>query len=192
MRNTVLCLLVIAGVGSFAAIDAPFSRADEVPKALSFSLKDTHGKNHTLEQYKDKFVVLEWIEPACPTCRRHAKDSTINGLVKKYEKNKDVVILGICTSSSTDAESMQAFMNMHKLKYTVLMDPTGKVVRMFGAKKTPHMFVLSKGKVVYKGAMDNDPRGKLAHDERVNYIGKALDELIAGKKISTASTKPYG
>ncbi len=194
MRNIVLCLLVIAGIGSFAAIDAPFSRADDAPKkkAPSFSLKDTQGKTHTLEQYKDKFVVLEWIEPACPTCRRHAKDSTVNSIVKQYKKNKDVVILGICTSSRTDAKGMQAFMDKHKLNYTVLMDPTGEVGRMFGAKKTPHMFVLSKGKVVYGGAMDNDPRGKLAHDQRVNFISKALDELISGKEVSKFSTKPYG
>ena len=191
MRKVILCLLF---AGSIVGLEG-LARADEEPKkkeSLRFSLKDTKEKVHTLEQYKDKFLVLEWIEPACPYCRRHAKDQTMNTVVNKYKKNKDVVVLGICTSSHTDSKGMQSFIDKHKLQYTVLMDPTGEVGRRFGAKRTPHMFVLSKGKVVYEGAMDDDPQGGKGHDERVNYIVKAVDELIAGKKVSAPLTKPYG
>ncbi len=113
-------------------------------------------------------------------------------LVKKYKGNKEVVILGVCTSSRSDKDTVNAFKKKHSLNYPVLMDTTGKVGHMFGAKKTPHMFVLKNNQIVYSGAFDNDPRGSKEHGERVNYISKAVDELLSNKKVSTKKTKPYG
>ena len=63
---------------------------------------------------------------------------------------------------------------------------------MFGAQKTPHMYVAKDGAKLYEGALDDDARGSKSEKERVNYISKALDEILAGKKVSTPSTKPYG
>ena len=95
-------LLTLACLG-VAAFVVDHARADEAEKkgkkALAFKLKDTDGKLLDSASLKDKFVVLEWIEPACPTCKRHARENSVNHLVKKYAKKKDVVILGICTSN---------------------------------------------------------------------------------------------
>lgn len=185
-------LLLIAG-GSlvFAQNAKPEGKADEKKaKKLEFELKDTKGKTHKLSDYKDKYVVLEWIEPGCPYCVKHAKEKTINELVKKYGK-KEVVFLGICTSSKTDTKAMEAFREEHKLQYTVLMDTTGEVGRMFKASNTPHLFIVKNGAILYQGAIDNDPRGNMG-EKAENYIAKALDELLEGKKVSTALTKPYG
>jgi len=71
------------------------------------------------------------------------------------------------------------------------MDPDGKVGKMFDAKTTPHMFIINKdGKLVYAGAIDDDPRGE--KKEKVNYVKNALDEILSGKPVSVSITKPYG
>jgi peroxiredoxin len=176
-------LTVVAGddeaLGSKGGKDAP-----------AFALKDTNGKAHTLEQYKDKIVVLEWTEPGCPYIVNHAKAGTMKKIAKDYA-DKGVVFLGICTSRNTDTDGMKSFMKEQKIDYTVLMDPTGEIGRAYGASNTPHMFVIQGGKIVYEGAIDDDPRMS-KKDGAVNYVRQALDELIAKKAVTTAKTKPYG
>ncbi|MEM7235773.1 MAG: redoxin domain-containing protein [Planctomycetota bacterium] len=194
--SLLLCLVAIGFGATLVNADEP-KKADKKAekksaKKLDFELKDLDGKTVKLSDLKDKYVVLEWIEPTCPTCKRHAKEGTVNHLVKKYAKNKDVIVLGVCTSSRSDARAMKAFSDQSKLQYRIVMDPTGKVGRQFGAKKTPHMYIVRNGEKLYEGAFDDDPRGRKAEAERVNYISKALDELLAGKKVSTSYTRPYG
>jgi len=178
--------LVVAVAGAWAQ-DAKPAEAKAAP---AIALKDTEGKDHTLEQYKDKIVVLEWTEPGCPYIVRHAKAQTLKKLQADYGA-KGVVVLGICTSRFTDAAAMKAFCGEHKIDYPVLMDTTGAVGRAYGASNTPHMFVVHKGKIVYAGAIDDDAKGS-KKEGVVNYVRSAIDEIIAGKPVTTASTKPYG
>ena len=83
-----------------------------------------------------------------------------------------------------NSETLGNFRKKHGVKHPILLDNSGKVGRMFGAKKTPHMFIIKNGKVLYQGAIDN-------HGD-VNYVAQALDELLAGKKVSMPRTRPYG
>lgn len=159
-------------------------------KAPAFALQDLDGKRHTLEQYKDKIVVLEWTEPGCPYIVRHAKQETLNKIAKDYG-SKNVVVLGVCTSNKTDTAAMKKFAEEQKLQYPVLMDLTGEVGRAYDAKTTPHLFIVNQGEIVYQGAIDDDPRGQ-KQEGVVNYVRKAIDELLAKKPISTGSTAPYG
>jgi hypothetical protein len=82
-----------------------------------------------------------------------------------------------------------------KTKQTALVfDPDGKAGRSYGAKTTPHMFVINpEGKIVYEGAIDSKPSANPADlASSTNYVKVALDESLAGKTVSTATTKPYG
>jgi hypothetical protein len=78
--------------------------------------------------------------------------------------------------------------------HPILDDSSGKVGRAYKATNTPHMFIINTdGNIVYNGAIDNAPLGKVPKDKKyVNYVDKALEELTSGKTISIAKTKPYG
>ncbi len=186
MRRWLVLALVIALPAM--AVSANDEKGDE-KAAPAFSLKDTNGKVHKSDDFKDKTLVIEWTEPGCPYIVRHAAKKTLNSIANDY-RDKGVVVIGICTSSKTDTAKMAAFMKEHKINYPVLMDLDGSVGRSYGATNTPHMFIIHRGKLVYQGAIDNDR--SMRKPDSVSYIRQALDELIEGKSISTPKTKPYG
>jgi peroxiredoxin len=178
MRRVVALAVILALPILAIAADEKPGMTGAGKDAPAFDLKDTKGTAHKLAQYKDKIVVLEWTEPGCPFIVRHAKAQTM------------AKIQADCTSKNTDAAAMQKFMDEHKLSYPVLMDTTGAVGKSYHATNTPQLFVIQGGKILYQGAIDDDPRGK--NEKPVNYVRKALDEILAGKAVSTATTEPYG
>lgn len=166
-------------------------------QAPDFTLKDTDGKSYTLSDYtKDgKIVVLEWFNPMCPYCVRHYDDqTTMNDTYKAY-KDKGVVWFAI--NSGREGHATQGkdaeYKEKWNIAFPVLQDPTGKVGKSYGARTTPHMYIIdSKGTLVYSGAIDNDRSGRTPKDQRVNYVAQALDEVIAGETVTQAETRPYG
>lgn len=147
-----------------------------------------------LSDYKGRIVVLEWMNLECPFSRYHYETAhTMVDLATKY-KDKNVVWLAINSTNNTTVEANREFARKHKLPYPILDDRTGEVGRQYGARNTPHMFVIdTNGVVVYEGAIDNAPLGKQEPSAgSVNYVDKALTELLAGQKISTPVTPPYG
>jgi peroxiredoxin len=189
MRRIVALAVIIALPILVIAADEKDKAAAGGRAAPAFSLKDTKGTAHTLDQYKDKIVVLEWTEPGCPYVIRHAKAGTMAKIASDY-KGKNVVFLGVCTSKFTDAAAMQKFLDEQKISYPVLMDTTGATGKAYGATNTPHMFVIKGGKILYEGAIDDDSRGK--NEKVVNFVRNALDEIIAGKAVTKAKTEAYG
>jgi len=164
--------------------------APAVPKAPGFTLVDHNGKKVSLADYAGKVVVLEWINPKCPFSRRHYTKPTMKNLATKYAP-KGVVWLAINSSHFATPKQNKAWVEKHSLPYAILDDSAGKTGKAYGARTTPDMRIIDKsGKVVYSGGIDDDPRG--SNDKRVNHVDKALDELVAGKKVSTPKTKPYG
>jgi peroxiredoxin len=163
--------------------------------APAFKLTSTDGKEVSLSDYKGKIVVLEWFNPECPYIVKHHKiNTTFNDLHKKYA-GKDVVMLAINSSADgkqgsgkeTNVKAAKDF----KMEYPILLDPKGEVGKAYGAKTTPHCFVIGKdGVLAYAGAIDDDKSPETAG--KTNYVAKAVDELLAGSSVSTASTKPYG
>ena len=183
MKWSVVVLLTGALVFSGAVLGQDEKAKKE---GLSFELKDTDGKTHKLADHKDKYVVLEWTESLCPAVGPHYISKNMQTLAAKYKK-KGVVWLAVCSdkrSERNNSKRLGNFRKKHDVKHPILLDDSGKVGRMFGAKKTPHMFIVKNGKVLYQGAIDD-------HGD-VNYVAQALDELLAGKKVSMPRTRPYG
>ena len=167
--------------------------------APEFSLKDIDGKSWDLKGLRGKVVVLEWFNHGCPFVKKHYNSGNMQKLQKEFT-GKQVVWLSICSSApgKQGFEKPEDYARLFKEKKAsptaVLPDPTGRVGHLYGAKTTPHMFIIDKkGELVYAGAIDDDngfdPSGvKTAR----NYVKQALDEVLAGKKVTTASTKSYG
>ena len=183
-------------------VAASASFADELKvgaEAPAFTLKDSSGKTHSLSDYKGKFVVLEWFNEGCPFVKKHYTSGNMQKLQGEYT-GKDVVWLSINSSAPGEqghmtADSTPKTVDEWKIKATqILFDNDGKVGKMYGAKTTPHMFVIDKeGKLVYQGAIDSKATANAADvNDAENYVKVALDSTMAGKPVSNASTKPYG
>jgi len=190
-------------ITALTCIAASVAFADDEVKvgsaAPAFSLKDVNGKTHNLADYKGKFVVLEWFNEGCPFVKKHYTSGNMQKLQKEYV-GKDVVWLSINSSAEGEQghmtpETAPKTIGDWKMDSTkVLLDHDGKVGKMYGAKTTPHMFVIDKeGKLVYQGAIDSKSSANTADIEGAeNYVKVALDSSMAGKPVATSSTKPYG
>jgi len=163
-------------------------------QAPDFALDSFDGRNFRLSRYKGRVVVLEWINPDCPFSRYHYETTpTMVNLAEKY-KNKEVVWLAINSTHNTTPEANRQWAQKHKLPFPILDDRSGLVGKLYGARTTPHMFVIDQtGAIAYEGAIDNAPLGKTEPGVgMVNYVDKAISELLEGKKVSTPATPPYG
>src|SRR6266576_2278672 len=167
--------------------------------APDFSLTDASGKTHSLSQYKGKYVVLEWFNPECPFVKKHYGSGNMQKLQEEYT-SKGVAWLTIDsnapgTEGNLSADAASKVTTGWKTQQTaLLLDPEGKEGRAYGAKNTPNMVVINpEGKVVYEGAIDSKATPNPADiPNSTNYVKVALDESLAGKTVSNATTKPYG
>lgn len=191
--------LLVVGMLAFAlpvmAEDkpAPTTGAEIGKPAPMFELKDTEGKTHKLSDYAGKIVVLEWMNHECPVCKRHADAKTASNTLKKFE-GKPVVWIGIDSSNFCEAkkDSIKKFNAEKQLSFPTLLDAPGTVGKAYGAKTTPHMFVIDqKGILAYQGAIDNRPDGE-GRGEVKNYVEEAIQALLDGSTVPTPTTKPYG
>ena len=172
--------------------DDDSKRASVGQPAPQFSLKGVDGKEYKLADLKGKVVVLEWSNHKCPVCNRHVRAKTAENVMKKFE-GKPVVWLGIDSSKMCDqnAEKIKNWAAKAEIGYPILLDAPGIVGKKYGAKTTPHMFVIDqKGILVYMGAMDDDPTG--TSEVKRNYVEEAIRALLTGSSVPTTRTKPYG
>ncbi|MDX9730200.1 MAG: thioredoxin family protein [Bdellovibrionales bacterium] len=192
---TAACAL---SLGLFAAESA--SAAAVGAAAPDFTLVDTTGKSHTLSSYKGKTVVLEWFNKGCPYVKKHyEKSSNMQELQKKYAA-KDVVWLTIVSSATGEQghEAPAAAETTRKdwkiASAATLLDEPGTVGRMYDAKTTPQMYVIDKdGVLKYNGAIDSIPSTNAKDISKAEkYFANALDQVLAGQAVKTATTKPYG
>jgi hypothetical protein len=136
--------------------------------------------------------VLEWTNPDCPFVQRHYKEGSMKKLTSAYSES-GVVFLTVNSTNYMDREANAAFAEKEGITWPLLVDQEGAVGHEYGAQTTPHMFIIdTDGKVVYQGAIDDDPRGSKDAEERTNYVARALDEVLAGTAVSTPETTPYG
>jgi peroxiredoxin len=155
----------------------------------TFSGTDQNGKQHSLRDYAGKIVVLEWTNSECPFVERHYAAGTMKKLADKYKD--EVVWLAVDSSSNASPEKEKKFAEKHKFEHPVLVDPEGEIGKAFGAKTTPHIFILDKqGAIAYNGAIDDDAGGDKQSPK--NYVDEALAKLVKGEKPGVASTKSYG
>jgi peroxiredoxin len=179
--------------------EEPAGGEQDAAEAPAFTLPDPDGKEHSLADFRDRWVVLEWTNHGCPFVVKHYKSGNMQGLQKTYAE-KDVVWLTICSSGEGKQGHMDGAAWKEKLKELgaaathTLLDPEGRVGKLYKAKTTPHMFVIDpKGNIVYRGAID-DKAGASAEQvkDAKNYIAEVLDAVLAGKPAPVAETKPYG
>ncbi len=168
-------------------------------KAPDFNLQDANGKSWKLKDLKGKIVVLEWFNHGCPFVKKHYETNNMQKLQKKYTGKG---ITWFCINSSAagkqgnaaGSEHAKVFKEKGAAPTAILIDGDGKVGKEYGAKTTPHMFVIDKkGVLAYAGAID-DKSGTDASEvaSAKNYVGTALDEMLAGKPVTTSSSKAYG
>jgi hypothetical protein len=186
--------LVAAGAGYAGAQTAVVGKP-----APDFTLVDSNGQSHALSSYKGKHVVLEWVNFGCPFVGKHYGSGNMQRLQKAYT-SKGVVWLSINSS----AEGKQGFHTPSEVNALLkekgaaptayLIDTAGTVGHLYGARTTPHMFLVDpKGTLLYAGGIDDRASTDQADIQgATNYVQAALDEALAGKAVTTAVTKPYG
>lgn len=200
VRSMLLGLFALACVvPSLATAAKPGAQATIGAQAPGFTLRDVEGKEHSLKDFRGKYVVLEWFNHECPFVKKHYTTGNMQKLQKEYVE-KDVVWLTVNSSAPgkqghLTAEQAQAIMKeWNAAPTTMLFDPEGTTGRAYGARTTPHMYVINpEGTLIYAGAIDdnNSPRPATVEGAK-NYVVSALEEAMAGKEISVASTEPYG
>lgn len=166
--------------------------------APAFELMNQEGKAVKLSDFKGKVVILEWTNPECPFVKPHYESGAMQKL-QLAAKDKGMIWLQMNSASPgkhgslANAEAVKSLYESQKMKSTAyLLDPTGEVGRSYGAKTTPHLFMIDpQGVIIYAGAIDAHPQPD--YDPKAqNYIKLAMKEILEGKKISISSTKPYG
>jgi len=189
-------LIALAAASAFSAAAA--ANAVVGQPAPAFNVTDLAGKPVSLADYKGKTVVLEWHNFGCPFVMKHYNSGNMQALQKKY--SSDVVWLAVNSTNKGHSDFTEPAPLDKQLKglgatpAKYLVDEPGTMGLAYGAKTTPHMYIIDPtGKVVYNGAID-DKRSTNPADVKTskNYVVAALEELKAGKPVSTASTTPYG
>jgi peroxiredoxin len=185
---------------SVFAASAPIARAlPPGSTAPDFKGTDSNGVQHSLNEYRGKFVVLEWANRGCPYEQKHYKSGNMESLQKQWT-DKGVVWLSILSDGPgqqgyvTPAQENDYLKTMHAVPTAALLDPTGAIGHLYDARTTPHIFVIDpSGKLIYQGALDDkptpDPDSLKTAD---NYLNDALNAAMAGKPVAVAVTKPYG
>ncbi len=200
MKTLILTLALAAGVvAATPRASAQASSLSPGSPAPDFTLKDTGGKDVTLSSFKGKIVAIDWANYECPFDRMHYASGNLPGLQKKYT-GKGVVWLSIHSSAPgkegyfTAEEMKEENARYGTASTAVLLDPTGAVARLYGAKTTPHLFVVgTDGTIQYNGAIDSVPStDPKSLPDATPYAATALDALLTGGKPNPAATQPYG
>lgn len=186
-----------AGPGHDHSHDKPKAQIDE--PAPDFTLASIEGGKHSLSDYKGRFVVLEWNNFDCPFVRKHYSSGNMQALQETYGE-KGVVWLTVLSSAPGkqgyyESDALAEMTAKKKWKAAAyLLDTDGAVGRAYGARTTPHMFVIDPdGVLIYGGAIDDKPSTKTADVEgATNYVSAALDAAMAGKDVGVKATTPYG
>jgi hypothetical protein len=167
--------------------------------APDFTLKDLTGKSVALSGFLGKHVVLEWTNPGCPYVRKHYDGGNMQA-IQAGAMARGVVWLAVNSTDKShydyrEPAKLAAWMAERRSSPSaMLMDEEGRVGRAYGARTTPHMFIVDpQGRLIYAGGIDNIPSARTSDIARAtNYVNAALGEALAGKPLSAAQTPPYG
>ena len=192
MKSFLLALCLFSSSQIFAEVK-PKSAAPD------FTLTDLEGKPRSLKDFKGKWVVMEWFNKDCPYVKKHYGSSNMQDLQKKYTE-KGVVWLTINSSAKGKqgyeeaAEALKTKAALKALPTHLLADSNGAVGKLYGAKTTPHMYIVTPEQTIaYVGAIDdNSSSDASVIPKSKNYVVAALDAGMSGKAIEMQVTKPYG
>jgi len=197
-RTAVLCgasLLVVPVLGVRSSLAEPRIGAP----APAFAGRDSDGKTLALDDFKGKTVVLEWTNHDCPFVRRHYTSDNMQALQRRWTE-RGIVWLSIISSppgeqgNVTPEEANKLTVSRNAKPTAVVLDPQQTIAHAYGAKTTPHMFIIdADGRLVYMGGIDDKPSTNIADNEGAhNFVEAALTEMAAGRTISEPVTRAYG
>ena len=167
--------------------------------APDFTGVDSNGNQHTLSLYHGKTVVLEWTNHDCPYVKKHYNSGNMQQ-PQKQATTDGVVWLSIISSRPgkqghvSGGKANDLTRSRNAAPTAVILDETSAIGRLYGAKTTPHMYIIDKtGQLVYMGGIDSIPSSDEADIAGAkNYVRAALDAMTAGKTIEDSITRPYG
>ena len=197
MRLTLVALFSVALLCMVFANPLSANNASTAAKvgasAPDFALMDQSGKEVKLSDYKGKIVVLEWFNEGCPYVKKFYSAGHMNKWAAAYGE-KSVVWLTVNSTSGKSVDDNKKISESLKIERPLLSDASGAVGKSYGAKTTPHMYVVNKdGVLAYAGAIDNKSTTNTGDiDGAKNYVAQAVDELLAGKSVSEPETQAYG
>ena len=192
-------LLTTAAVAALSAATRSYAAPAVGQPAPDFTLTDTLGKTVHLSDYRGKLVVLEWVNPGCPYVRKHYSSANMQG-TQKETTAQGVVWLSINSTEKASYDylappQLARWMVDQKAAPTLtLMDEEGKVGQAYGARTTPHMYIISpQGTLVYAGGIDSIASSRPEDvKSAVNYVKQGVSQALAGQPLSNATTRPYG
>ena len=193
LHGALLCLAL-----AFPAIALAVATPGE--SAPEFSEVDAAGNRHALSDYRGQWLVLEWFNKDCPYVRKHYGSGNMQSLQKTYTA-KDVQWLTVISSARGKQGYLEPAQALdvgaeHGLNASApfLLDVDGDMGRAYGAKTTPHMYVINpEGTLVYAGAIDdNDSAYPAVIPESTNYVTTALNASLSGETVAVNSSRPYG
>jgi thiol-disulfide isomerase/thioredoxin len=189
-RQSLFQIMGFAALVLFVASSVPAAaKGVEIGEKMpDFYMKDLAGDFQRLSDFKDKIVVLEFTSFKCPWSRGADPQ-----LIKTYEKYgpKGVIFLGIDSHKDTPPKEILEYNEKINKLYPILKDEKNKYADLVNAQRTPEIYIVHKnGALVYHGAFDN--RTKPDEKGDTNYVGKALDALLAGEKIAEPKTAAWG
>jgi peroxiredoxin len=207
----VLLLITACGGASTLETDIPNEAAPAKPtpadtppadapleggQAPDFELTDLDGNTVSLASFRGKTVVLEWFNPGCPFVRYAYSKGPLKGMAERW-RERGVVWLAINSGApgkqGHGGEVNREAKRQWSMPQSILFDESGQVGRSYGAKTTPHMFIVDpEGKLAYAGAVDNSPFGKVPTGGVVNYVELALNSLLSDGEVEIRSTQSYG
>jgi peroxiredoxin len=167
--------------------------------APAFRLTDSNGGAASLASFQGKIVVLEWTSHECPYVGKHYRGNNMQALQKKWT-GQGVVWLSVISSAPgqpghvSPQQANKLTVERGAAPTAVLLDPTGKVGHAYGARTTPHMYVINgEGALVYKGGIDDKPTARVQDLKGArNFVDEALNEISQGKPVSVATSRAYG
>jgi len=192
--------VAVAGGGAAYVLNTPADAAIATGAAApAFSVMDADGATRTLAEFAGRTVILEWTNHGCPYVQKHYNGRNMQAL-QREATGEGIVWLQVISSAPGEqghldgagAKAQAATWNAAPT--AILLDPTGTMGHLYGARTTPHMFVISpEGRLVYQGAIDDRASARPATLEGANnYVRAALRDLAAGRPVATPESTPYG
>lgn len=191
-------------IGSAAAIAmaaaAPAAATATVGQpAPNFTVTDSNGRQHSLSDFRGRTVVLEWTNAECPFVRKFYGPGEMQRLQAEATRN-GVIWLTVNSGAPgkqghvTPAEANAKMREAGFASTAYIPDPEGTLGRLFGARTTPHMFVIDpRGTLVYAGAIDDTPTANSADIAKArNFVRLALADIAAGRPVAIPTSRPYG
>ncbi len=194
-KKTLIILLFVLPLSVIAVLALTNSKTNENPKSLTvikindFTLTDINKKEHSLSDYKNsKAILIIFIATQCPVS--NAYNTRMVELYNQYH-DKNITILGINSNKQENLSECKSHAEKNGFIFPVLKDEKNVIADMFEASFTPEAYVLNSKtyEILYHGRIDNS---REESDVEIKDLANALNEILAGKKVTVTQTKAFG